>query len=50
MKKTYINPEMEVVVLNAHQMLLAGSALSIGGSTDTVDSHELEDFNNLLNQ
>ena len=28
MKKTYINPEMEVVVINAQQQLLTGSPFS----------------------
>ncbi len=44
MKKTYINPEMEVIEVKADQTLLAGSPIPIGGSTDTVDTRELEDF------
>lgn len=40
MKKKYINPAMEVVKMKAEQMLLAGSSLSIGGSTGSVDSRE----------
>ena len=39
MKKTYINPMMEVVVLNTDQQLLAGSTLGIdSGATPVAPS------------
>ena len=45
MKKTYINPEMEVIEVKADQTLLAGSPIPISSdTTDTVDTRELEDF------
>jgi len=44
MKKTYINPEMEVIEVKADQTLLAGSPIPIGGSTDTVDTREYNPF------
>ena len=44
MKKTYIHPGMEVFEMKACQPLLAGSTLTIGGTTSTVDVRELEDF------
>lgn len=34
MKKTYINPEMEVIRMKSHYQLLAGSEIPGGGSTD----------------
>ena len=49
MKKTYINPEMEVVEVKACQPLLTES-LGFGEPTSNVDVHELEDFDNVLNQ
>ncbi len=33
MKKTYINPEMEIVILNAKYQLMAGSIQSISDET-----------------
>ncbi len=43
MKKTYINPEMEIVELKTNHMLMAGSAqMPIDGTTDTVDSNDFE--------
>jgi len=43
MKKTYINPKMEVVEVKACQPLLTAS-LGFGEPTSTVDARELEDF------
>lgn len=46
MKKTYINPEMNVIEIQTQQ-LLAGSTISISGTTDdpsTADSRILEDW------
>lgn len=34
MKKTYINPEMEVIRMKSHYQLLAGSEIPGGGNTD----------------
>ena len=39
MKKTYIHPEMEVVVLNMSQTLLAGSVLGDGVFNDLADEN-----------
>ncbi|MBQ9231916.1 MAG: hypothetical protein IJ190_12190 [Prevotella sp.] len=47
MKKTYINPEMEVVELKANQPLLVDS-LGFGDPTDQVDSRELDELDFLL--
>ena len=46
MKKTYINPSMDVVEINTPQ-ILAGSDPTLGGnwgSTDPVLGREMEDF------
>ena len=42
MKKEYINPEMEVVVLNMNQQLLAGSEMGFGDPTSEMDAPELD--------
>ena len=42
MKKEYINPDMEVVVLNMNQQLLAGSEMGFGEPTGTMDAPELD--------
>ena len=44
MKKTYINPTMDVVEINICNQLLAGSTLSLD------DSQEVTDENNLLSR
>ena len=46
MKKTYINPEMEVVELKMNCTLLAESQMGIGNPTDKMDAPEFdfEDF------
>ncbi len=44
-KKEYINPEMEVVVLNTNQQLLAGSNTGKGGDYtpgDPIDAPEFD--------
>lgn len=38
MKKTYINPEIEVVELQMKQAMLAGSDLTAGGTEDNEDN------------
>lgn len=46
-KKEYINPEMEVVVLNTNQQLLAGSNTDKGEDYtpgDPIDAPELNMF------
>jgi len=49
-KKTYINPAMETVELNMNNRLLAGSVtMPIDGTTDVVDSPELELEDMVLN-
>ena len=32
MKKTYMNPKMDVIEIKGHQMLLAGSTPELGGT------------------
>ena len=49
MKRRYIRPETEVFEMKACQPLLAGSTLTIGGTTGTVDVRELEGFDELGN-
>ena len=47
MKKTYINPEMEIIKIASQQQMLAGSTIPIGStSTDPslTDAHEGFDF------
>jgi hypothetical protein len=40
MKKIYMSPEMEIVEMKNHQMLLAGSALGLGdpGSANNAEA------------
>ena len=46
MKKTYINPEMEIVKIQTMQMLAASEQVGFGSSVDSAagaESHELDD-------
>ena len=50
MKKTYINPEIEVVKMVINHHLLEGSTLNVGLSTDEVTDESIvlsreDDFN-----
>lgn len=36
MKKTYSNPKMEVIKLNAQQMILSGSSVGFGSGTQNA--------------
>ena len=45
MKKTYINPEMEIIKLQSQQQMLAGSAKAISDETPGEwGAHEEDDF------
>lgn len=44
MKKTYSNPEMEVVMLNMNQQLLAGSEVGMGTGTKDPSLGEAPGF------
>ena len=47
MKKTYINPELEVIKINASNQLLAGSTLSLGsGDKDPASEADGRWFDN----
>ena len=48
MKKTYINPEMEIVMLNANYQLMAGSAKGISEEKPSEwGSREFDDFDDI---
>ena len=47
MKKTYINPEVEVMEMQMQQSLLVGSDLSVGGEVDNLDDLLSRDNANL---
>ena len=46
MKKTYINPEMEIIKVATQQMLAASEQVGFGSSVSSAagaESHELDD-------
>ncbi|MBQ9676860.1 MAG: hypothetical protein IJV44_01835 [Prevotella sp.] len=52
MKKTYINPEMEVIKINAPQIMAGSPGFGGefgGGTPESREFEDLEDFQNLLN-
>ena len=45
MKKTYINPQLEVIKINACNQLLAGSTLGMGtGDKDPITEADSREF------
>ena len=44
MKKTYINPQLEVIKINVSNQLLAGSTLGLGDAGSASDAEGREFF------
>ncbi len=47
MKKTYINPAMEIYSIDAQQQLLAGSTIPVDGTIESATGAESNEFDDL---
>lgn len=50
MKKTYINPEMEIVKIETQQLIAASVGWGGDANPNTAEGRPMDDFDDLLNE